>query len=104
MSVRSSPRNLFLPSHLIIRSGEVSEFLQCEIGVAASWYPNEDAYLGAMHQFVCSHAADAWEFLDRWNLLDEVDQREFEDQLEVLAEDIMEVIECPLEERGPVDE
>ena len=76
---------------LIARSGEISEFLRAENGAAASRYPNEESYLGVMHQFV-------------WNLLDEVDPDEFGSRHAKLADEIMGVIRTPIEKRGPVGE
>ena len=89
---------------LIGRSGEVSEFLRAEIGTAASHYPNEDAYLGAMHWFVSEIARYPADYLDSWNLLEEVDPREFGPEAAKLAEEIMDVLHTPLEERGPTPE
>lgn len=89
---------------LIGQSGEVSEFLRAEIGAAASRYPNEDAYLGAMHQFVSGISDMPEDYLDRWNLIDEVDPDEFGSQAHKLASEIMTVIRTPLDKRGPVGE
>ncbi|MDP8247635.1 MAG: hypothetical protein P9M00_05815 [Candidatus Tritonobacter lacicola] len=89
---------------LIARSGEISEFLRAENGAAASRYPNEESYLGVMHQFVSCFAEWPEDNLDRWNLLDEVDPDEFGSRHAKLAEEIMGVIRTPIEKRGPVGE
>ena len=86
---------------LIGRSGEVSHFLRSEIGASSRFYPNEDAYLGAMHQFVSSIADAPEDYLDGWNLLDDVDADEFGLKAHDLADEIMAVIRLPISERGP---
>jgi len=89
---------------LIGQSGDVSEFLRAEIGAAASRYPSEDSYLGAIHQFVSGIADLPEDYLDRWNLLDDVNPDQFGSLARKLAEAIMTVIRTPLDERGPVGE
>ena len=89
---------------LIGRSGVISEYLRAEIGAAAGKYPDEDSYLGAIHRFVFEISKNPHEYLDRWNLLDEVDAVEFGTLLAELAREIMGVIETPLDRRGPVGE
>ena len=89
---------------LIKRSGEVSEFLRAEIGASASFYQDEDSYLGAVYRFVLAIAEAPEAYLERWNLLDEVDAREFGVQAGVLAGEILAVIKLPFEERGAVGE
>lgn len=89
---------------LIGRSGEVSEFLRAEIGASAGFYPDEDSYLGAMHQVVSAIAEAPEDYLDRWNLLEEIDVDEFGEQVEALAKEILAVIKLPFDQRGAVGE
>ena len=88
---------------LIGRSGEVSDFLRAEIGAAASRYPNEDSYLGAMHHFVSAIGDAPEDYLERWNLIEEIDTHEFGSQAHTLADEILAVIKLPLSKRGPVE-
>ena len=89
---------------LIARSGEVSDFLRAEIGAAASRYPNENSYLGAMHQYVSAIGDAPEDYLDRWNLLDEIDTNEFGSLAHTLADEILGVIMLPLNKRGAIGE
>ena len=89
---------------LIGRSGEISEYLRAEIGSLSRLYPNEDSYLGAMHQYVLSVDIAPYEYLDGWNLLEEIDVREFGEQVEALAKEILAVIKLPFDQRGAVGE
>jgi hypothetical protein len=88
---------------LIGRSGEVSEYLRADIGASATRYPNEDAYLSAMHQFVSQVAEDPGDYLDGWNI-DDLDPVVFGAKTAKLAEEIMHVMTTPLAMRGPVPE
>ncbi len=89
---------------LIVESGKISEFIQVEIGAAASRYQDENTYLGAMHTFVSHFAAQPEDFLERWNLFDEVDPEELGKQLSALADRILRVMKTPIEKRGPAFE
>ena len=89
---------------LIVRSGTVSEFLRSEIGAAASRYPNEDSYLNAMHELVVAVSEAPEEYLDQWNLLEEINSDEFAALVANLADEIAVVIRTPKENRGPTDE
>ncbi len=89
---------------LIGRSGEVSEYLRAEIGASASRHPNEDSYLDAMHEYTSQIAALPHEYLDGWNLLDDIDPDAFGPEVARLAAEIMRVIETPIAMRGPVGE
>ena len=52
-----------------------------------------------------SHIAELPEdYLDRWNLMGEVDPDELGSRAHKLAETIMTVIRTPLDKRGPVGE
>ena len=86
---------------LIGRSGEVSEFLQAEIGASASRYTDEDKYLAGMHEFVSSIAKSPKNYLDFWNILDDVNPAEFAAKLTSLAKDIQSVMNIPFDNRIP---
>ena len=86
---------------LIIESGKISEYLQPEIGAAARKFNNEDDYLRAIYRYVVKIARYPEDYLDSWNLLDEVDAEHFGKDAAGLADRILEVIKTPLKERGP---
>lgn len=89
---------------LIGHSGEVSDFLRAEIGSASSSYSDEDSYLQAMHDLVSNIAKEPDDYLDYWNLIDDIIPEEFGTKLRALAEAIRTVIKTPLENRGSVEE
>lgn len=86
---------------LIMESGKTSKFLRAEIGAAASRYPDEKSYLGAIHAFVSHFAEQPEDYLERWNLSDEVDTEGLSKQLAALEDKILRVIKTPLSKRGP---
>ncbi len=86
---------------LIIESGKISEFIQVEIGAAASRYQDENTYIGSIYAFVSHFAEEPEYFLERWNLFGEVDPEELGQRFAALAERILQVIKTPIEERGP---
>ena len=89
---------------LIVESGKISEFLQVEIGAAASRYRDENTYLEAMQTFVRHFSEHPGDHLDYWNLSDEEDPEDFGKKLAGLADRILQVIKTPIEERGPTFE
>jgi len=89
---------------LIGRSGEISEFLQVEIGASARHYRDEDSYLDAMYESIQYFASEPQAFLLKWHPLVEADPNQFGAQLLRLAEEIFVVRNTPIENRGPTGE
>ena len=88
---------------LIGESGQISDCLRAEIGASAADYPNEDAYLRAMHSSLECIADSAAEYLESWDLLDEIDPVYFRRQVRELADRVMSVLVEPKRERGPTE-
>jgi hypothetical protein len=86
---------------LIGRSGEISEFLQVEIGATARHHKDEDSYLDAIYKGISYFADHPQEFLSKWGLLEEIEPHHFGVQLTRLAEEIFVVRNTPIEDRGP---
>ena len=81
---------------LIIESGVISEFLRVDIGAASYRHDNEEDYLKAVHRFVTKISESSEDYLERWNLFDEVDPEELARETASLATLIRKVIETPL--------
>ena len=88
---------------LIGRSGEISDFLRTEIGAMAKDFQGEDNYLDGIHQEILELAADPEDWLDSWNLLDDNDTAAFRTALIAFAAEIHQVLQKPIDQRGPVD-
>lgn len=88
---------------LIGRSGEISDILQTEIGAMARSYHGEDNYLKGVHQEMLDIICDPEDWLDFWNLLDDIDSAEFRTALTAFAAEIQQVLQKPIDQRGPVD-
>jgi hypothetical protein len=57
-----------------------------------------------MHELVLAVSDAPEEYLDQWNLLDEINSDEFAALVANLADEILVVIRTPKENRGPTDE
>ena len=88
---------------LIGQSGEISDILRTEIGAMARHFQGEDNYLRGVHQEILEMIADPEDWLDFWNLLDDVDPGEFRVALTAFAEEIQQVLQKPIDQRGPTD-
>lgn len=86
---------------LIVESGVISEFLRVDIGAASYRYDNEEDYLKASRRFVSKISESPEDYIDRWNLFDEVDPEELGRETACLATVILKVIETPIDQRGP---
>ena len=89
---------------LIIESGGISEFLRADIGAASSKFKNEDDYLKVIHRIVTRISKVPEDYLERWNLFDEVDPQKLAKETARLANQILKVIETPIDQRGPAFE
>ena len=88
---------------LIGRSGEISDILRTEIGAMATSFQGEDNYLCGVHQEILGIIADPEDWLDFWNLLDDVDPEEFRAALTAFTKEIQQVLQKPIDQRGPTD-
>lgn len=74
--------------------------LAAELGAACSQYQDEDAYLHGILADVQEIEEDPEDYLDWWNLLEEVDMKTFQRKIRVLREHIEKTIATPIAERG----
>jgi len=86
---------------LIVHSGEISEFLQVEIGVTAKYHKDENFYLDKIYKDISYLADHPREFLNKWIPLEETNPHQFGVQLRRLAEETLVVRNTPIENRGP---
>jgi hypothetical protein len=85
---------------LIIESGKVSEFLCAEIGASACNYSDEDSYLKATIEILKEIAEDPMDYLESWNLEEEVDCKKFYNDILGLQEKASQVMNTPVKDRG----
>lgn len=88
---------------LIGRSGEISDILRTEIGAMARHFQGEDNYLKGVHQEIFEIIADPEDWLDFWNLLDDNDPDAFRTALTAFADEIQQVLQKPIDQRGPIE-
>ena len=74
--------------------------LSSELGAACSQYRYEDAYLQGILSDVKEIEEDPEDYLDLWNMIEEVDMQPFLQKLRVLREHIEKTIKTPIAERG----
>ena len=79
---------------------DVSDILKSELGAACSSFKTEDEYLSGILKHVRGIEKDSEEYLDWWNLLDQVDIKVFKRKIRALREHIEKTINTPLENRG----
>jgi len=79
---------------------DVSDILKSELGAACSSFKTEDEYLSGILKHVRGIEKDSEEYLDWWNLLDQVDIKVFKRKIRALREHIEKTINTPLKNRG----
>ena len=86
----------------IVIANQVSGFLKTDFGAAASKYSNEDDYLKGILKFVLSIKRNPMDYLESWNLEDEIDVHFFKQGINELLGHIKLTINTPFSERGPL--
>ena len=86
----------------IVIANEITDFLKCDLGVRCGNYKNEDAYLNGILKFVrkIKHAPE--DYLDYWNIGDELDLTALVKGLKALEKHILKTIDTPFDQRGDV--
>lgn len=79
---------------------DATDVLKSELGAASSQYRGEDAYLKGILADVKEIEEDPEDYLDWWNLLEQVDIVDFKSRIRVLREHIEKTIETTVAERG----
>ncbi len=85
---------------LIVESAKVLDYLRSDIAVDSSMYDNEDEYLKGTLEELNEIAEDSMDYLDGWNLEDEVDCDEFHKGILILKDKVKAVIDTPIKDRG----
>ncbi len=86
----------------IVIANEITDFLKCDLGVRSENYKDEDAYLKGILKFVRKIKRDPEEYIDYWNLLNELDLKVLKNGLEGLAKHILKTIDTQFDKRGDV--
>lgn len=86
---------------IIIANG-ITDFLKCDLGVRSGDYTNEDEYLNRILDFVRKIKYDPEDYLDYWNLWNELDLTAFVKGLKELEKHILKTIETPFDQRVDV--
>ncbi|NQT57108.1 MAG: hypothetical protein HQ551_12870 [Desulfobacteraceae bacterium] len=87
----------------IIIANEITDFLKCDLGVRSKDYKDENAYLKGILKFIRKVKNAPENYLDYWDLLEELDLDSFEKELEYLEKHILKTIKTPIEQRGKVE-
>ncbi len=81
-------------------AGDISEYLQYDIGVNSRKCHDEDAYLTGILSFLKEIVQYPEEYLQSWNL-DDVDPQHFKAAVLGLVKHVSNTIAIPIAERGP---
>ena len=84
---------------LIRGSGRISDILQAEIGAMSMKYDGEAEYIEGVKKFLQWIIRNTDEYLDNWNLMDEITPREFRKEVRSLIDKISEMEKIPFEKR-----
>lgn len=84
---------------LIRDSYEVSDILGAEIAAMSMEYEDEPEYIEGAKKHIRGIIRDTEDYLDGWNLLDEIDSKEFRKKLRGLLEKITALQNIPYEKR-----
>lgn len=79
---------------------EINHTLTVLIGAMCGRYRIEDSFLRGVIKFIREISDDPEEFIDDWNLYDEIDVPEMVAGLSMLESYVNEVIKTPMQNRG----
>ena len=85
---------------LIWSANEITDILKTEFGAVCSQFKTEDEYLKGILKHVKGIEKETEDYLDEWNLTDEIDIREFKKKIRQLRIQIQKTIETPIKNRG----
>ena len=83
-------------------ANRITDYLKCDLGVRSKNYKDEDAYLDGILKFVRKIKRDPEDYIDYWNLWNELDLKVFKNGLEGLQQHILKTLDTPLDQRGDV--
>jgi len=84
----------------IIYASEATDILKTELGATCSKFKTEDKFLLGILKYIKKIENHPYEYLDEWNLLDEIDINVFKIKLQRIRERIEKTINTPLVDRG----
>ena len=84
----------------LIIANEITDFFKADLGVRSKDYKDENSYLNEILRFVRKIRDDPEEYLDSWNLLEELVLAAFVKGIDELEKHIKKTIETPIEQRG----
>ncbi|MBW1787983.1 MAG: hypothetical protein JRK53_15380 [Deltaproteobacteria bacterium] len=84
----------------IVIADLISDYLKVDVAVMSKDYDNENDYLNGVLVFVRDIKNNPEDYLDYWNIHDEIDIISFIRSLEKLEEHIEMVLGTPIEKRG----
>ena len=87
----------------IIIANEITDFLKCDLGVRSKDYKDENDYLNGILKFIRKVKNAPENYLDYWDLLEELDLDSFEKELEYLEKHIIKTLKTPIEQKGKVE-
>ncbi|MEA2040620.1 MAG: hypothetical protein U9N82_12480 [Thermodesulfobacteriota bacterium] len=87
----------------IVIANELTDFLKCDLGVRSKDYKDENAYLNGILKFVQKIKNDPENYLDYWDLMEELELDSFEKELEYLEKHIIKTLKTPIEQREKVE-
>jgi len=84
---------------LIRDSSKVSEYLRCDIAIIAQEFNDEDSYLNEILEILKETEKHSFEYLEDWNLSEEVDINKFTKGIQRLIARIINLQEIPYKKR-----
>ncbi len=81
-------------------SEEINHLITVHIGVLCNRFSNENEFLETVSKFIKSLKHDPEDFIDNWNLADEIDIASLLTGLSELQNYVNMILETPLENRG----
>ncbi|MDP8237616.1 MAG: hypothetical protein P9X24_00875 [Candidatus Hatepunaea meridiana] len=81
-------------------ANDASDILKSELGAACSDYKTEDEYLDGILKDIKEIEMYPEEYLDWWNLLEQMDVKMFVKKIRIMREHIEKTITTPRDERG----
>ena len=84
----------------IVIADLISDYLKVDVAVMSKDYDNENDYLNGVLVFVRDIKNNPEDYLDYWNIHDEIDIISFIRSLEKLEKHIEMVLGTPIEKRG----
>ena len=89
--------------HTIRLGNDAHDVLKTEIGASASLFKSENEFLKGNLKEISEIIQDPEDYLDWWDLIDEVDIDEFKNRLYILKNHMERTLNIPIKYRGRSD-